>query len=67
MFLGDSIGRLMLLPMFIMADVVAMWQMPCHWGVFLFEADVITSVDKADVIAYLFMADVIAMWLMLCH
>ena len=35
--------------------------------VFLFEADVITSVDKADVIACLFMADVIAMWLMLCH
>ena len=41
-----------------MAGVIAMWQMLCHWGV-LFEADVITSIDMADVIACLFMADVI--------
>ena len=45
--------------MFIMAGVIAMWQMLCHWGV-LFEADVITSIDMADVIACLFMAAVIA-------
>ena len=40
-----------------MADVIAI------------EAYVITSTDKADVIAYLycFLVDVIAMWLMLCH
>ena len=52
--------------MFIMADVVTMCAdvMPLGW---FYEADVITSVDKADVIAYLFMADVIAMWQMLCH
>ena len=34
-----------------MAGVIAMWQMLCHWGV-LFEADVITSIDMADVPLY---------------
>ena len=50
--------RLLLLPIFIMADVIAMWQMFCHCFFFFFEADVITSIDMADVIACLFMADV---------
>ena len=46
--------RLLLLPIFIMADVIAMWQMLCH---FFFEA---FFFDMADVITSLFMADVIA-------
>ena len=48
--LGDSNLRLMLLPLFNMADVIAMWQMLCHLGVAL-RLMLLPLIGMADVIA----------------